>query len=88
MGAINNNRVIPVNIHSETGNIIMQGCLPMFMTGHADIDEDMYNQLCHATEAINIALKAIIPNLQIEIQKTSDEIMMKEKELFRLMYIL
>lgn len=74
LGAINNNRVIPVNIHSETGNIIMQGCLPMFMTGHADIDEDMYNQLCHATEAINIALKAIIPNLQIEIQKTSDEI--------------
>jgi hypothetical protein len=74
LGAINNNRVIPVNIHSETGNIIMQGCLPMFMTGHADIDEDMYHQLCHATDAINIALKAIIPNLQIEIQKISDEV--------------
>jgi hypothetical protein len=39
LGAINDNRVIPVNIHSETGNIIMQGCFPMFMTGHEDIVE-------------------------------------------------
>lgn len=74
LGDINKNRILPVNIHSETENVIMQGCLPMFMNGRADIDEGMYSQLCHATDAINIALKAIIPGLQIELRKTSEEI--------------
>ena len=36
---------------------IMQGCLPMFVNGHANIPESMYNQLILATDAINIAFK-------------------------------
>lgn len=74
LGAINHNKVLPVNVHRETGNSIIQGCLPMFMSGHADIDEEMFHQLCYAMDAINIALKAIIPNLKIEIVKSNEEI--------------
>lgn len=81
LGAINNNDVLPINIHRETGSFIMQGCLPMFMSGHANIDEDMFQQLCHAIDAINIALKAVIPNLQIELIKKNEEIT-KEGEKF------
>ena len=66
--------VLPVNVHSETGNYIMQGCLPMFVNGHANIPESMYNQLILATDAINIALKSIIPNLQLEIIKKNEEV--------------
>ena len=73
LGAINANALLPVNVHSETGNYIVQGCLPMFTSGHANIPEDMYEQLCHATKAINIALKAIVPNLQVDIQKVNEE---------------
>ena len=71
---INNNMVLPVNVHSETGNYIMQGCLPMFVNGHANIPESMYNQLILATDAINIALKSIIPNLQLDIIKKNEEV--------------
>ncbi len=74
LGAINNNIMIPVNMHCESENIIIQGCLPMFMNGHGEVPEDVYKQLKNATDAINIALKAIIPNLSIELCAVSEEI--------------
>lgn len=74
LGAINNNIMIPVNMHCESDNVIMQGCLPMFMNGHGEVHEDVYNQLKYAIDSINIALKAIIPNLSIELKQVSEEI--------------
>lgn len=74
LGAINNNIMIPVNMHCESENVIMQGCLPMFMNGHCEVPEDVYKQLKYATNAINIALRAIIPNLSIELTTVSEEI--------------
>jgi len=74
LGAINNNQVLPINVHSETGSYVMKGCLPVFMGGHGEMDEDMFLHLCRATDSINIALKAIIPDLQIDIRKVSEEI--------------
>lgn len=73
LGAINNNIMIPVNMHCESENVIMQGCLPMFMNGHGEVPEEVYDQLKYATDAINIALKAIIPNLSIELCAISEE---------------
>lgn len=74
LGAINNNIMIPVNIHCELDNAIMQGCLPMFMNGHGEVSEEVYHQLEHAVASINIALKAIIPNLSIELKQVSEEL--------------
>ncbi|WP_310602415.1 ATP-binding protein, partial [Anaerosporobacter sp.] len=74
LGAINNNIMIPVNMHRESDNVIMQGCLPMFMNGHGEVSEKVYKQLKYAIDSINIALKAIIPNLSIELKQVSEEI--------------
>lgn len=74
LGAINNNIMIPINMHCESDNVIMQGCLPMFMNGHGEVPEDVYAQLKYAINSINIALKAIIPNLAIELKQVSEEI--------------
>ena len=46
----------------------------MFKSEHANIDEDIFEQLCHTIEAINIALKTVIPNLQIELIKKEEVI--------------
>lgn len=74
LGAINNNLLIPVNLHRESNNVIMQGCLPMFMNGHCEVSEAVYKQLNYAIASINIALKAIIPNLSIKLEQINEEI--------------
>lgn len=74
LGAINNNVLIPVNIHSESENAIMQGCLPLFMNGHGEVPEHVFAELKRAVSAINVALKAIIPNLVIDVKQVSEEI--------------
>ncbi len=74
LGAINNNIMIPVNMHCEADDFIIQGCLPMFMNGHVEVPEDVYKQLNYAIDSINIALKAIIPNLSIELKTISEEL--------------
>lgn len=74
LGVINNNYAIPINIHSESKDVVMQGCLPMFMNGHGEVPEEVYEQLKDATTAINIALKAIIPNLCIDLCPVKEEV--------------
>lgn len=71
---VNKNVILPVNIHAESGNCIMQGCLPLVMNGQGKISEDLYRQLKEAVRAINIALKAIIPDLRIELRTVSEEL--------------
>lgn len=73
LAAINRNAILPVNIHAENQNFIMQGCLPLVMNGQGRISESLYHQLKEAIDAINIALKAIIPNLKIELRSVSEE---------------
>ena len=46
----------------------------MFVNGHGEVPEDVYMQLKYAIDSINIALKAIIPNLSIELKTVSEEI--------------
>lgn len=77
LGVNYSNSFIPVNIHTESENEIMQGCIPLFINGRGDFPEEIFNKLENIVAAINIALKAIIPNLFIELVKTNEE---KNKE--------
>lgn len=70
---INRNEILPVNVHTENSDFIMQGCLPLVMGGKGKIPEHLYIQLNEAINAVNTALKAIIPNLGIEIRNTGEE---------------
>lgn len=70
---INRNTILPVNMHTETRNSVIQGCLPLVMNGQGKISESLYLQLKEAIEAINIALKAVIPNLTIELRLIGEE---------------
>lgn len=70
---INRNTILPVSVHTESSNFVMQGCLPLVMDGQGKIPESLYIQLKEAVKAINIALKAIISDLSIEIRPVSEE---------------
>ncbi|MGL5260026.1 MAG: AAA family ATPase [Lachnospiraceae bacterium] len=74
LGANYSNSFIPMNIHSETENEILKGCIPLFMKGSHEFPEELYDKLINIVSAINIALKAIIPNLFIELEKKNEEI--------------
>ena len=70
---INRNTILPVNVHTENNSLVMQGCLPLVMGGQGKISENMYMQLKEAVRGINIALKAIIPDLSIELRPVNEE---------------
>ena len=73
LGVNYSNAFIPVNVHTESENEVMQGCIPLFINGRGDFPEEIFNKLEKIVAAINIALKAIIPNLSIELVKTNEE---------------
>ena len=73
LAEINKSTILPVNVHTENKDFVMQGCLPLVMSGQGKISEELYKQLKDAVDAINIALRAIIPNLQIELRPISEE---------------
>lgn len=68
-GTINKNQLIPINVHRETKSTITQECIPLCISGLTEIPADYYNQVYDSISAINIALKSIVPNLQIELEK-------------------
>lgn len=68
------NNFIPVNVHSESENEVMQGCIPLFVKGRGEFPEAIFQRLENIVQAINVALKAIIPNLVIELVKTNEEV--------------
>lgn len=74
LGLINNSDIIPINFHQENQGIVSNGCLPLFMSGHGTIPEHVYAHLAEAIKSINIALKSIVPNLYIDLEKISEEI--------------
>ena len=74
LGANYSNSFIPVNVHFESDNEIMQGCIPLFINGRGEVPEIIFKKLKDIEAAINIALKAIVPNLSIEIRKVNEEV--------------
>lgn len=74
LAAINTKDILPVNVYTEAGNSIMQGCLPLMMNGQGKIPKVLFDQLNGAIDAINVALKAIIPDLRIDLRPIHEEI--------------
>lgn len=74
LGANYSNNFIPVNVHTESENEVMQGCIPLFINGRGEFPEIIYNKLENIVAAINVALKAIVSNLSIELVKTNEEL--------------
>ncbi len=71
---INKNNILPVNIYAESESFVMRGCLPLVMNGQGKIPKSLYLSLKKAIFAINIALKAIVPNLSIDLRSISEEL--------------
>lgn len=72
LGQINSNIVIPINGRSTTENTITQSRVTLYIAGESDIDKELYDQVTMTIDAINTALKSIIPDLQIELDKTAE----------------
>lgn len=73
LGVNYSSEFIPVNVHTESENEIMQGCIPLFINGRGEFTEEIFSKLKNIIAAINIALKSIISNLSIELVKTNEE---------------
>ena len=69
LGDINKNRLIPLNMHYETETAIIQGCIPLFINGQGEVPLAIYDLFVSTIKSINIAIKSIIPDLQIELEK-------------------
>lgn len=69
LGTINNNQIIPINVHRETETEIMQAVMPLAISGATEIPEEDYVQVKGVVEAINVAIKSIVPNLQIRLKE-------------------
>ena len=69
LGAINDNKIIPLNLHHETESSVIQGCLPLFVNGQGELSEEIFYLFSATIDAINIVLRSIIPNLQIYMEK-------------------
>lgn len=72
LGDINKNKRIPLNMHYETETSVIQGCIPLFINGQGEVPLSIYDLFESAIKAVNIAIKAIIPNLQIELEKKTE----------------
>lgn len=68
LGTINNNQVIPINIRRETADTIEQECIQLYIADSTEIPADDYPQVQSAIDAINIVLRSVVPNLQIELK--------------------
>ena len=77
LGANYSNYIIPMNVQVESDNEIMQGCIPLFVNGRGEFPDLIFGKMKDIEQAINIALKSIVPNLEIQIEKKAEE---KNKE--------
>lgn len=69
LAEINSSDTIPLNVRNESDIGVVLGCIPLFQTGEGRIPADWYDLFSDSVEAINIALKAIVPGLQIHLEK-------------------
>ena len=69
LGKINSNQIIPIFVHRETETMITQECINLHIADASEIDIDFYPQVQSAIDAINVAMRSIVPNLRIELEK-------------------
>lgn len=72
LGDINGNECIPINMRYETKTEVMQGCLPLFINGQGELPRVVFDLFAKTIDAINIAIKSVIPNLQIDLEIKSN----------------
>lgn len=69
LGDINMNRIIPLNVHFETESSVIQGCLPLLVNGQGELPVSLFSIFSATIDAINIAIRSIVPKFQIEIEQ-------------------
>lgn len=69
LGTINHNEIIPINVHKETETEIMQAIMPLAISGITEIPKEDYLQVKMVVDAINIAMRSVIPDLQIRLKE-------------------
>lgn len=72
LGIINQQEIIPLNVHLENNNYIAMACLPLIVTGQGELPVQIVNIFEQLLPYINLVLKAMIPNLQIELEKRNE----------------
>lgn len=65
--------IIPFNIHDEHEHYFLRGTIPLVTKGYGTIPKDLYQEMQQVFSSINIALRAIIPNLQIQLNVVGEE---------------
>jgi len=73
LAQINGRKFLPLNVKDSGDDYIIYGCIPLFLNGVGDIPMKLYEKLNGIIESINIALRAIIPNLKLEYNKVGEE---------------
>jgi len=74
LGMINCNLFIPLNMHEDLPSVVRQGCTNIKITEPTRIPLCEFEIVKRVIDSINIVLKALVPNLQIELQKTDEDI--------------
>lgn len=69
LGTINNNQIIPINVHKETETEIMQAIMPIAISGITEISREDYEHVKVVVAAINMAIKSVIPDMQIRLKE-------------------
>lgn len=74
LGLVHDAEIMPVHFYQGNQGFVSNGCLPLFVNGYGTISENDYEHLALAIQSINIALRAIIPDLQIDVERLHEEI--------------
>lgn len=80
LAEINAANTIPLNLRSESDVGVVLGCIPLFQSGEGSIPAAWFDLFHDSVTAINIALKAIVPGLQIHLEKGALETNEKGEE--------
>lgn len=79
LGTININTFLPLMLYQREENFIGNGQISLLTEQNNTIAKEMYNPLMSVINEINIALKGLISNLSIQIEK-KDDIVVDDKE--------
>lgn len=72
LGTINSNQVIPIHTHRETEFSTSQDLICLNIMQETNLFIDYIDIVRNVIDAINIVLKSVIPNLQIEIEEKKE----------------
>lgn len=74
LAQINSRELLPLNVSDCVSGYAIYGCIPLFLNGTGLIAKDVYEKLPFIIESVNIALEAIIPDLNLEFDVMGEEL--------------